>query len=76
MIGRSYSSIYENVFAEMTNQTPEMVEQTCKNLNWEIIDGPSPRLIIPKKPIVDKMKTPSHETQLLKLTEFISFLEN
>lgn len=30
LIGYAYSSIHEDVFAEMTNQTPEMINDTCK----------------------------------------------
>lgn len=76
LIGRAYTSIFENVFAEMTNLTPERVAETCKNLEWEIQDGPSPRLIIPKKPQVDKMAVLNAEEQLYKLTDLVSFLEN
>lgn len=76
LIGRAYSSIFEDVFAQMTNQTPELVIETCKGLDWEIVEGPRPRLIIPKKPPVEKVATTSSENQLFKLTEFVSFLEN
>ncbi|XP_059617207.1 COP9 signalosome complex subunit 8 [Phlebotomus argentipes] len=76
LIGRAYSSIFENVFADMTNHSPEVVTETCKSLNWEIIEGPFPRLIIPKKPPVEKLVFTSCEDQLQKLTDFVSFLEN
>uniref|UniRef100_A0A1L8DW75 Putative signalosome subunit 2 csn8 n=2 Tax=Nyssomyia neivai TaxID=330878 RepID=A0A1L8DW75_9DIPT len=76
LIGRAYSSIFENVFAEMTNHSADSVTETCKSLNWEIIDGPFPRLIIPKKPPVEKIAFTSCEDQLQKLTDFVSFLEN
>uniref|UniRef100_U5EKJ7 Putative signalosome subunit 2 csn8 n=1 Tax=Corethrella appendiculata TaxID=1370023 RepID=U5EKJ7_9DIPT len=76
LVGRAYSSIFENVFAEMTNQTPEMIVDTCKSLNWEIVDGPFPRLIIPKVPVTEKPISTSSEDQLQKLTDFVSFLEN
>ncbi|KFB43040.1 AGAP008857-PA-like protein [Anopheles sinensis] len=76
LIGRAYSSIFENVFAEMTNQTTDMVEDTCKGLNWEIIDGAPPRLIIPKRTVEEKPIVVSSEDQLQRLTDFVSFLEN
>uniref|UniRef100_A0A182J4N1 CSN8/PSMD8/EIF3K domain-containing protein n=1 Tax=Anopheles atroparvus TaxID=41427 RepID=A0A182J4N1_ANOAO len=76
LIGRAYSSIFENVFAEMTNQTTDMVEDTCKGLNWEIVDGAHPRLIIPKRTIEEKPIVVSSEDQLQRLTDFVSFLEN
>lgn len=78
LIGYAYTSILENVFAEMTNQTPDMVTETCERLNWEIQTGevPFPRLILPKKPIVEKVAALDAEDQLHKLTSFVSFLEN
>lgn len=76
LISYAYSSIHENVFAEMTNQTPDMIADTCKRMNWEIQEGPAPRLIIPKKPIVDKVSALNAEDQLHKLTSYVSFLEN
>lgn len=76
LIGYAYSSIHENVFAEMTNQTPEMIENTCQQMNWEIQAGPFPRLILPKKPVVDKVSALDAEDQLHKLTSYVSFLEN
>lgn len=77
LIGKSYTSIFENVFAEMTNNhTPEMVNEECKRLNWEIEEGPHPRLIIPKKQSVHESSVLDSEDQLKKLTYFVSFLEN
>uniref|UniRef100_A0A1Q3F911 Putative cop9 signalosome complex subunit 8 n=1 Tax=Culex tarsalis TaxID=7177 RepID=A0A1Q3F911_CULTA len=76
LIGRAYSSIFENVFAEMTNQTPDMIDEMCRTLNWEIVQGPQPRLIMPKHPAADKPVVVSSEDQLQKLTDFVSFLEN
>lgn len=76
LIGYAYTSIHENVFAEMTNQTPEMVADSCKRMNWEIQDGPFPRLILPKKPVVEKLSALDAEDQLRKLTSYVSFLEN
>ena len=75
LVGRSYSMIYENVLAEMTNQTPDMITECCKNINWEIVDGPQ-KLIMPKQPIMDKQNGTNSEDQLYKLTDFVSFLEN
>lgn len=75
LIGYAYSSIHENVFAEMTNLTPEMINDTCKRMNWEIQEG-SPRLILPKKPVVEKVSALDAEDQLHKLTSYVSFLEN
>lgn len=76
LIGYAYSSIHENVFAEMTNQTSEAINETCKQMNWEIQEGPSPRLILPKKPIMEKATDLNAEDQLHKLTSYVSFLEN
>ncbi|XP_055635750.1 COP9 signalosome complex subunit 8 [Toxorhynchites rutilus septentrionalis] len=76
LIGRAYSSILENVFSEMTNQTPDMIDEMCKNLKWEIVEGPRPRLILPKHPVAEKPLVVSAEDQLQELTNFVSFLEN
>lgn len=76
LIGYAYSSIHENVFAEMTNHTTsDMIENTCQRMNWEIQAG-SPRLILPKKPVVEKVSALDAEDQLHKLTSYVSFLEN
>ena len=75
LIGYAYTSIHENVFAEMTNQTPELIVDTCKRMNWEIQPG-NPRLILPKKPVLEKLSSLDAEDQLHKLTSYVSFLEN
>lgn len=76
LVSYAYSSIQENVFAEMTNLSPEAIVETCKQLNWEILSGPSPRLIIPKKPVIDKVSALDAEDQLRRLTGYVSYLEN
>lgn len=76
LISYAYSSIHEDVFAGMTNQTPEMITDTCKRLGWEIEDGPFPRVILPKKPAAEKVSALDAEDQLHKLTTYVSFLEN
>lgn len=76
LIGRAYTSIFENVFCEMTNLSPDMIEDTCKRLKWEIQEGPTPRLILPKKPVSNKVSTLNAEDQLQKLTSYVTFLEN
>lgn len=76
LIGYAYSSIHENVFAEMTNLTVPMINDTCNRMNWEIQEGPAPRLILPKKPVIEKVSALDAEDQLHKLTSYVSFLEN
>lgn len=60
----------------MLNQTPESLDELCKKLDWEIQSGAYPRLVIPKKKIVEKVDSATAEDQLQKLTDFVSFLEN
>lgn len=60
----------------MLNQTPDVITELCKNLNWEIQDGNYPRLILPRRPAVTTVNTESSEHLLAKLTDFVSFLEN
>lgn len=77
LIGKSYTSIFENVFADMTNyQTTEMIDEECRRLEWPIEDGTFPRLIIPKKQVEQEGAPLDAEDQLKKLTCFVSFLEN
>ncbi|KAG5674450.1 hypothetical protein PVAND_004420 [Polypedilum vanderplanki] len=76
LIGHAYTSIFENVFGEMTSLSKDMIEDTCKRLNWEIQSGSYPRLIFPKKPVVEKVSALNAEDQLEKLTSIVSFLEN
>lgn len=76
LIGLAYTSIFENVFAEMTNQKPEMIADTCRRMNWEIQEGTTPRLIIPKKLVIEKISALEAEDQLCKLTSLVSYLEN
>lgn len=75
LIGTAYSTIFENTLSEMLNQTPDTVPQLCSSLGWQLVDG-NPRLIVPKKPVRDKVAQTACEDQMRKLTEFVSFLES
>lgn len=75
LIGRAYSSVFETNFADMTNQNPATIRETCMALDWDFEEFPV-KAIIPKKPLVGKEITTSAEDQLGKLTDFVSFLEN
>lgn len=59
----------------MVNQSAETMPQLCSSLGWDLIDG-NPRLIVPKKPVPDKVAQTACEDQMKKLTEFVSFLES
>lgn len=76
LVGKAYSSIFEDRLCEMINQTPDVITVVCKTMDWEIQDGPYPRLIIPKRPIPTNVKSASSEKLLATLTDFVSFLEN
>lgn len=76
LIGKAYTSLFEDFLCNMLNQTPEEIAQLCKNLEWEIQDGSYPRLILPRCPPEVKVNTESAENLLAKLTDFVSFLEN
>lgn len=75
LIGKSYTSIFENHLCNMLNQTSDVITELCNSLGWEIQDG-NPRLILPKRPPVEKIDTDTSEHLLAKLTDFVSFLEN
>lgn len=75
LIGKAYTSIFEDRLCEMLNQTPDAITELCKNQDWEIKDG-SPRLILPKRSVETEEVTTTSENLLAKLTDFVSFLEN
>lgn len=75
MIAKAYTSIFEDQLCNMLNQTSDVITELCNNLEWEIQDG-SPRLILPKRPPVQKIETETSEHLLANLTDFVSFLEN
>lgn len=76
LVALAYSSIFEDSFCTMLNQTPEAVSDLCETLGWEIQNGSYPRLIVPKKKNLEMVDTATAEDQLQKLTDFVSFLEN
>lgn len=76
LIGKAYTSIFEDRVCEMLNQTPDVIDELCKNFEWEIQAGEYPRLILPRRPLIAKVPTESSENLLAKLTDFVSFLEN
>lgn len=76
LIGKAYTSLFEDNLCNMLNQTPEAVAELCTNLGWEIQEGTYPRLILPRRPPDVKVHTESAENLLGKLTDFVSFLEN
>lgn len=76
LIGKAYTSIFEDRVCELLNQTPDAIDELCKNLEWEIQAGDYPRLILPRRPVPVKVSTESSEHLLAKLTDFVSFLEN
>lgn len=76
LVSKAYSSIFEDRLCEMINETPEVVTDLCKSLNWEIQEGTYPRLIIPRRLAPARSSPESSEELLATLTEFVSFLEN
>ncbi|XP_055299582.1 COP9 signalosome complex subunit 8 [Sitodiplosis mosellana] len=76
LIAKAYTSLFEDFICNMLNQTPDVITELCKNLEWEIEDGNYPRLIKPRRPPDAKVNTESAENLLAKLTDFVSFLEN
>lgn len=76
LVSKAYSSIFEDRLCEMINESPDIVTDVCKTLNWEIQEGAFPRLIIPRRPVPARASPESSEELLATLTEFVSFLEN
>lgn len=72
MTATAYVSIYEKNLLEMAQMTPDEMKNAC--LDWtRELDGD-------KHILLPKMREPTarvaSDDQLLKLTEFVSFLEN
>lgn len=76
LVGKAYSSIYEDALCELLNQKPDRITEVCQERGWEIKTGEYPRLIIPVAPVVEKVSTESSEDLLANLADFVSFLEN
>lgn len=76
LIGKAYTSIFEDRLCELLNQTPDVIAELCRNLEWQIQDGDYPRLILPRRAVPVKVATELSENLLAKLTDFVSFLEN
>lgn len=76
LIGKAYTSLFEDYLCNLLNQTPDIISDMCKNQEWEIQDGNYPRLILPRRPAPVKVPTETSENLLIKLTDFVSFLEN
>lgn len=76
LIGKAYTSLFEDFLCNMLNQTPDVITELCNNLGWEIQEGNYPRLILPRRPPEVKVNTESAENLLAKCTDFVSFLEN
>lgn len=76
LIGKAYTSLFEDLLCNMLNQTPDVITELCNNLGWEIQEGNYPRLILPRRPPEVKVNTESAENLLANLTDFVSFLEN
>lgn len=76
LIGKAYTSLFEDFLCNMLNQTPDVITELCNNFGWEIQEGNYPRLILPRRPPEVKVSTDSAESLLAKCTDFVSFLEN
>ncbi|XP_030556097.1 COP9 signalosome complex subunit 8 [Drosophila novamexicana] len=68
----AYVSIYEQNLMEMAQLTPDELKNAC--LDWTREQDGDKQILLPKM----KEATPriASDDQLLKLTEFVSFLEN
>ncbi|XP_030376656.1 COP9 signalosome complex subunit 8 [Scaptodrosophila lebanonensis] len=74
LMGTAYASIYEQNLLEMTQMSAEELKSACAALNWtQEQDGDQVIILpIPKETV----SSVAGDDQLLKLTEFVSFLEN
>ncbi|XP_062142523.1 COP9 signalosome complex subunit 8 [Drosophila sulfurigaster albostrigata] len=68
----AYVSIYEQNLMEMAQMTPEELKSAC--FDWTREQDGDKYILIPK--IRESAPRVASDDQLLKLTEFVSFLEN
>lgn len=74
LISQAYSSISLDTVAQMTGLTPDVAGAACLEKGWNI--EPDTRMVHPVRPPPEETGHISSEDQLLKLTDFVSFLEN
>ncbi|KAH8350620.1 hypothetical protein KR067_012404 [Drosophila pandora] len=74
LMGSAYVSIYQQNLLELSQMSEEELKKTCTALNWsEELDGDR---VILKPKYREATSSRSNDDQLLKLTEFVTFLEN
>lgn len=73
-MGSAYVSIYQQNLLELSQMSEEELKKTYTALDWgEELDGDR---VILKPKIREAPPSRSNDDQLLKLTEFVTFLEN
>ncbi|XP_017060620.2 COP9 signalosome complex subunit 8 [Drosophila ficusphila] len=74
LISSAYVSIYQNNLLNLSLMSEEELMNTCAALNWtEELDGDR---VILKPKVQEPAPSRGNDDQLLKLTEFVTFLEN
>ncbi|XP_053957749.1 COP9 signalosome complex subunit 8 [Anastrepha ludens] len=76
LVGQAYISIFEQELMQMTQLSRDELRQRCLALDWKFENGDQKAVVIPKKPEPTAEFKASSEDLLLKLTDFVSFLEN
>lgn len=74
LVGSAYVSIYQQDLLELSLLSEDELKQSCAALNWtEEMYGDR---VILKPKVKEAPPNRSNDDQLLKLTEFVTFLEN
>jgi len=74
LMGSAYVSIYQHNVLELSLMSEEELKNACAALNWtEELDGDR---VILKPKVQEAPPSRGNDDQLLKLTEFVPFLEN
>lgn len=76
LVGQAYISIFEYELMQLTHLSRDELKQTCHALDWKYENEDQKAVIIPRKAAPNTEFTASSEDLLLKLTDFVSFLEN
>jgi len=73
-MGSAYVSIYQHNLLELSLMSEDELKHACAALNWtEELDGDR---VILKPKVQEAPPARGNDDQLLKLTEFVTFLEN
>ncbi|XP_017484606.1 PREDICTED: COP9 signalosome complex subunit 8-like isoform X3 [Rhagoletis zephyria] len=76
LVGQAYISIFEQELIQLTRLPQQDLKRVCVAMEWKYENDGQKAVIIPKNSEPMTKLNASSEDLLLKLTDFVSFLEN